>query len=108
MDDQYSLIYVSAKDKAQARKITEHLLRRKLVACVSIVENVESHYWWRGKIENETECLMILKTKESLYPTIEKYVTEHHSYEVPEIILVPIKKGYEDYLFWIKKNVENM
>ena len=108
MPSQYAIIYVTAKNKEEARKIAEHLLRRKLVACVNIIDNIESHYWWRSKIGRDSECLMILKTKQSLYSNIEKYILEHHSYEVPEIILVPIQKGHEDYLYWIKKNVENI
>jgi periplasmic divalent cation tolerance protein len=106
--EKYAVVTVTAKDKTEARGLAEHLLRRKLVACVSLVENIESHYWWKNQIEQASECLMIMKTKEDLFPTIEKFVLEHHSYEVPEIIMLPIVKGHEDYLFWIKKNVENI
>ncbi len=108
MENPYVLIYITAKNKEEARRLTEHLLRRKLAACVNIIDKIESHYWWRGNIEQETECLMILKTRASLFQSIEKYVLEHHSYDVPEIILVPIEKGNSDYLYWIKKNVENI
>jgi periplasmic divalent cation tolerance protein len=108
METACALIYTTVADRKQATDLTEKILKRKLAACVSIIDGVESHYWWQGKIETSKECLLILKTKEALYPTIEKFIREHHSYKVPELILVPIKKGDPDYLFWISKNVENI
>ena len=108
MEGQYAIIYVTIDSIEKARELGEHLLTRKLIACLNIVNNVESHYWWKNKIKESKECLMILKTKESLYPSVEKYVLEHHSNTIPEIIMVPIKRGNPDYLYWINKNVEKI
>ena len=103
MEEQYAIIYVTTKNQEEAEKIADHLLRRKLVACANMIDGIKSTYWWRGKIEKDTECLMILKTKASLYTSIEKYIKEHHSYKVPEIILVPIHKGNPDYLSGLRR-----
>ena len=74
MENDYAIIYVTTKNQEEAQKIADHLLRRKLVACVNMIDGIKSTYWWRGQIEKDTECLMILKTKASLYNSIEKYI----------------------------------
>ncbi len=106
--ENYIIIYSTTKNKQEAKDLAEHLLRRKLIACANIIDNVLSLYWWQKKIEEEKECLLILKTKASLYNAVEKFIKEHHKYDIPEIISVDIQRGDEDYLYWIKKNVEDL
>ena len=74
-----------------------------MIACANIIDGVESHFWWRGKKEKARECLIIAKTKKSHLSKIIKKVKSIHSYEVPEIIALPIIGGYKQYLEWIKK-----
>ena len=99
----YNVLFIACPNFKSAKKITEHLLKEKLVACVNILPVTKSEYWWKGKIENHSEVLMIDKTKTNLYKQIEKEVKKLHPYTVPEIISFKIDKGNKDYLKWISE-----
>ena len=101
----YMAVFITAKDRAQAKTISDQLLDKKLIACANIVEGVESVFRWQGKIDQAKETLIILKSKQSLFKEIVKTVKAHHSYEVPEIIALPIVEGNPDYLKWIDESV---
>jgi periplasmic divalent cation tolerance protein len=77
------------------------LLEKKLAACVSLVKNIESIYRWKGKLLDEKEVLMLIKSRKKLYKSVEEEVKKLHSYEVPEIIALPVITGSKDYLYWI-------
>lgn len=87
--------------KEDAEKIAQHLVGEKLAACVQILGPITSTYRWKGKVETASEWLCLIKTKESLYPELEKAIISLHSYETPEIVAVPIIKGSPGYLSWI-------
>jgi len=95
------VIYVTAKDGIEGRKIAKHLLAHKLVACVNIVNNIESHYRWEGKLEQSSEVLLVIKTRRALFVKVARAVKEVHSYKVPEIIALPIVTGEKNYLSWL-------
>jgi len=99
------VILVTASSEGEARKIAEQLLTRKKAACVNIVPRIHSSFWWQGKLDSAQESLLIIKTKASLLHEIIDLVKEIHSYEVPEIIALPIIGGNEDYLNWIDAEV---
>ena len=99
----YISIFITAPNKREAKKISSALLERRMIACANIIDGVESHFWWRGKKEKARECLIIAKTKKSHLSKIIKKVKSIHSYEVPEIIALPIIGGYKPYLEWIEK-----
>lgn len=100
------VIFVTVAAEEEAREIAERLLNQRKVACVNVVPKVDSMFWWQGNIETEQEKLLIIKTKASLLPEVVRIVKEVHSYEVPEIIALPIIGGNEDYLKWIHSEVE--
>jgi periplasmic divalent cation tolerance protein len=104
-DIKYIVIFVTAKDKRQARKIASKLVEEKLIACANIVDKIHSLFWWEEKVDSSKEVLLILKTKMSLFAKIEKTVKSIHSYSVPEIIAIPIVAGQKDYLSWIENSV---
>jgi len=81
-------------------KIAERIVDEKLAACVNIFP-VNSIYFWKGKIEKGKEHLLLIKTRENLFDSLKERIVELHSYEVPEIVGVPVEKGYEQYLKWI-------
>lgn len=97
----YLIVFVTASSKEEAQKIAQGLLREKLAACVNIVENVDSHFWWQGKLDRAKEVFLIIKTRKSLFHKLAKKVKYLHSYEVPEIIALPIIAGNKQYLDWI-------
>ncbi len=100
------VIFVTTGTEAEAHKIAEHLLTRRKAACVNIVPGVESSFWWQGKLDSARESLLIIKTRASLLSEIIQMVKSVHSYEVPEIIALPIIGSSESYLKWIDDEVK--
>ncbi len=101
----YIVVFITCKDAEEAQEIAQTLLKRRQAACVNILPEVNSHFWWQGKLDSSRENLLIVKTKESLLPDIIKSVKKIHSYSVPEIIALPIIGGNQEYLDWIEHEV---
>ncbi len=97
----FCVVFVTAGSRPEARRIARALLERRLVACASIVPGVESHYWWEGKIDHAREWLLVMKTRRNRFRAVEHVVKQLHSYQVPEIIALPLAAGQADYLRWI-------
>lgn len=95
------VILVTCANSKEAERIASALLKDWLVACVNIVGKVKSMFWWQGKIDNSREVLLIIKTKKAKLGKIIKLVKAMHSYQMPEIIALPIASGYKPYLNWI-------
>ena len=100
------VIFVTTDTNKEAQSIARLLLDRRKAACVNIVPEVDSAFWWQGKLDSAQESLLIIKTTASLLPDIIELVKSIHSYEVPEIIAMPIIGGNEDYLNWIDDEVK--
>ncbi len=92
--------------KEDAEKVAELLIRESLAACVQLQGPVESIYRWKGKVERDKEWILTIKTKMSLYGDVEKLIKENHTYEVPQILALPVVKGLKDYLEWLKEEVK--
>lgn len=101
----YVVLLVTFKNIAEARRIAGILLNKRLAACCNLVGRVESSFWWEGKIQRERETLAIIKTKKSKFDSVIREVKARHSYQVPEIIALPILKGNPAYLQWIHQIV---
>ncbi len=99
----YGVVFMTASSAEEAENIAESLVSLKLAACVNVLPGIKSFYWWEGKVCKDNEFLLIAKIKTSLYKELQKAVKELHSYDVPEIILLPIEDGAKSYLDWIKK-----
>lgn len=102
----YIAILITTSTSEEAHKIAEVLLKQRRAACVNIVPGVSSLFWWQDKLDSAQESLLIVKTKTSQLNELVKLVKEIHSYDVPEIIAVPIIGGNQDYLKWIDKEVK--
>ena len=98
-----SVVLVTAGNEEEAAKIGRTLVEERLGACANIVPRIRSIYRWKGEIYDEQEVLIIIKTRTSLFPALEKRVKELHSYEVPEIISFPIARGLPQYLEWVQQ-----
>lgn len=81
------------------------LVEKRLAACVNIAD-ITSVYEWKGKIENDNERLLILKTIDSKFAELERFVKDNHSYECPEIIAMEVKAGSKDYVDWVNSVVK--
>lgn len=101
MKNSYIIILVTAKDKVQAEKITQTLLDNHLIACGNIINPVTSFFHWLGKIDRAEECLIVMKSRGDLFEEVAEHVRGMHSYEVPEILALPIVEGSKAYLDWM-------
>ncbi len=97
------LVIVSCKE-IEAQSIAKPLIEEKLAACISIVPAVKSMYIWQDKFCEETESLLLIKTNRACWSDLEKRIKIIHSYEVPEIIAIPIQLGHKPYLDWLNQN----
>jgi periplasmic divalent cation tolerance protein len=101
----YVVIFVTAANKKEADSIAAALIKNRLAACVNISGNLKSVFRWQAKVDTAKELLLIIKSKRALLPRIIKLIKSKHSYEVPEIIALPIISGNPDYLRWIDGSV---
>ena len=93
-------------DLALAERIANALVVNNLAACVQIVPGVKSFFRWQGRVDSAAEYLVLIKTVTDNYLAVENHIKSSHSYEVPEIIAVPVTAGARDYLAWIDDNTK--
>jgi len=100
------VIFVTAASRRECKKIAHHLVETKLAACVNISQPIESIYRWEGKIAEEREFLLIIKSTRELFPEIKAAISKIHSYHTPEIICLPVIDGSRNYLQWVSDSVK--
>jgi periplasmic divalent cation tolerance protein len=105
MSTPYIIVFVTTANKMEAEKISRTLLEERFVACANIVSPVASFFRWRGNIDCADECFVMMKSRRDLFAALAQRVKELHSYEVPEILALPIVEGSADYLAWISENL---
>lgn len=98
------LVYITCKDKKEAVKISEHLLKKRMIACSNIFP-IQSMYWWNQKIVNDNEVVLLAKTTDKNYEIIKKEVKKLHSYEIPCILKIP-SEANKEYEKWVKKETK--
>ena len=103
---EYIVVLITAGSHEEARMIGDTLISQRKAACVNIIPQINSLFRWEGKIEGDRESLLLVKTRAELFPEIVDAVKSIHSYDVPEIIALPIVEGSQDYLKWIGKETE--
>ena len=101
------VVYCTVPNKKLAKEITNVLMKHRLAACVSMIENVKSIFSWEGELCEEKEILMMIKTRRANYGKVKLVIEDLHSYSVPEIIALPIVDCSEDYLKWLVKETES-
>ena len=98
--------YVTCKNISEAREISTLLLKKRLIACSNIISRMESHYRWKGKIVNERECLLLLKTTKKNTDKVIKETKKIHSDSIPCIEFIEIFKGNKEYEKWLRKEIK--
>ena len=88
-------------DKAQ--ELAKAILEQRLCACINIVGPVESHFWWEGKIETAKEAILIIKTRDALFPQLKIFVENNHPYDIPEVIAFKIDHINTNYMEWLNR-----
>jgi periplasmic divalent cation tolerance protein len=101
----YCIVLSTTGSQEEADKIAGILLESRAASCVQI-SPIVSHYRWKGKIEKENEIRLLIKTTDALYSKVENLIRENHSYEVPQIVKVPITGGLKEYLDWISEETD--
>jgi len=94
-------VTTTAGTREEAEALSRALVDGRLAACVQVIGPVESRYWWDGAVETATEWLCVAKTTADRYDEVEAAIRATHSYDVPEILAVPVVRGSEPYLRWL-------
>jgi len=102
LKNSYIVVMVTTANKGEAEKIARCLLDEKLVVCANIIGPVSSLFWWGGKVEKAEEHILLVKSRLDLFEKLSETVRTLHSYEVPEIIALPIVKGSNAYMKWLE------
>ena len=100
------VIFVTVGNSSDAALLAKSLVEKRLAACVNLVPGISSWYWWEGKVNEDQEVLLIMKTSRDKFAALEKEVLRLHSYAVPEIIAVQIVEGSKNYLSWIEESLK--
>jgi len=99
------VVFVTGPDLATMRDIARALVEERLIACANLLGEATSVYRWEGSVDEETECLAILKTTAGRLPALEARVAELHPYDIPEFLVLPVEQGSESYLGWVRESV---
>jgi periplasmic divalent cation tolerance protein len=105
IDGDIRVVLITAPDRDSATKLARALLEARAVACVNIVQGVESLYWWEGRIEHSGEVLLVAKTLAGSLVAVERTVLGNHPYECPEILALPVAEGSARYLSWLRGSI---
>jgi periplasmic divalent cation tolerance protein len=106
MREHYIIAITTTPSKIEAEKIAKTLLEERLIACANIIGPVQSLFWWQGKIDEAQEHLILMKTRKDLFSKLSEKVKALHSYQVPEIIAMPIVEGFKPYLEWLESSLK--
>ncbi len=101
------LVFVTTASEQEASKIAHELVEKRLAACANILGRVRSVFSWEGKVTDEQEALMVLKSHDDRFDELSRRIKELHSYSVPEIIAIPITQGLPEYLQWVRNTTKS-
>jgi periplasmic divalent cation tolerance protein len=105
--DQFRVVFVTAPNLKVARQLAQRALAQRLAACANLIPRIESHYWWKRKLEKSDEVLIVFKTRARQLEKLERLVLENHPYDTPEFIALKLTGGNGRYLDWMARETEN-
>jgi len=100
------VLITTLPDAASARALAEALVRERLAACVNLMAECTSIYHWQGAVETAAEVPLWIKTSAALYPRVEQFIRDHHPYDLPEVIALPLTAGLAPYLQWVEQETQ--
>jgi periplasmic divalent cation tolerance protein len=101
----FIVVLMTASNREEAEKIAHALLEEKLIACANILDSVSSLFLWEGKIDQQNETLVIMKSHETLFKKLSQKIAELHSYSVPEVLALPLVDGSQAYVNWLRNSL---
>ncbi len=99
---EFIVVLTTCKNEDEAGNVARSLVEKKLAACCNILKGARSIYLWDGKLQDENEALMVIKTKRTLFHALEAEIKSLHSYTTPEIIALPVMAGSDAFLHWFE------
>ncbi len=99
---EFVLVLSTAGSPKEAQELARRILEEKLAGCINLVPKIRSMYWWKGRVEEASEVLLLIKTRRSALKNLSHFLKRHHSYELPELIALPILWGDPAYLKWLR------
>lgn len=106
MAGEFLQVVTTTESKEEAERIAAAVVAQRLAACVQVVGPMTSTYWWQGKVETAEEWLCLIKSRRALYAELEQMILNLHSYDMPEIIALPVDVGSRDYMAWLAANLK--
>ena len=106
MTEDHCIVLCTVPDAATGEALGQHLVETGLAACVNILPGLTSIYRWQGKVQRDTELLLLIKTRRDRFESLSAAVRERHPYELPEIIALPLSNGLPAYLDWINQSLD--
>jgi periplasmic divalent cation tolerance protein len=100
------IVFTTCGSEKQAKQLALHLVEQRVAACVNILPKAHSVYRWKDKIENAAEYMLVIKSRRDLFDALRAEIEKVHTYEVPEIVAVPVVEGSEAYLAWIERELK--
>lgn len=104
--DPILVVYCTCPGESAARELAAGLVENRLAACVNILPRIRSIYRWQGSVHDDGEALMVIKTARGRYAALEQWLLEHHPYDMPEVIALPVEAGLPEYLEWVARETE--
>jgi periplasmic divalent cation tolerance protein len=101
------MVTTTVPDREEAESLAEGILENRLAACIQMAD-IRSFFLWEGALQKEDEVVLSIKTTEERYPALEAYIQEYHSYDVPELIRIPIIGGLPGYLDWLDSSTQEL
>jgi periplasmic divalent cation tolerance protein len=101
----YIQVITTMEKREDIQKVAKEVVKKRLAACAQVIGPITSTYWWEKDIEEAEEWLLIIKTHQELYRTLENTIKEIHPYKVPEIMALPVVDGNQDYLNWLDNEI---
>ena len=99
------VVFSTCGSQDEAAQLARRLLEARLAACVNVIMQIRSYYWWQGKIEESGEWLLVVKTSRELFEQVQSVLEAAHSYELPEVLALPVVAGSANYLAWIDREL---
>ena len=97
------IVLTTTPDLAEAERLAERIVTERLAACVQVLPQMRSFYFWKGAVQKEAEHLLLIKTLEEQFVALERFIRENHTYEVPEIVAIEAERVSDGYLAWMKE-----